>query len=296
MRRRGNREGTIRQRPDGRWEAAVRLEGGQRKSVYGKTRQEAARKLAEAVRAAEAGLVGSADRLTVGQYLARWLEDSVRPRVRPKTYRGYEQLVRVHIVPALGRVRLAKLGPMHVQHLMNGMLSEGLSPRTVQYARAVLRAALAQGVRWRLVAANAAALAEPPRVRRPQVPAVSPSDARVLLDALAGDRLEALYVLALGLGLRQGELLGLRWSDIDLDRGELRVRRALQKIRGEGFKLVDVKTDLSRRTLALPPTLVEVLVAHQHRQDGGDGRRWAAGRRAVWSSRRQSGLRWMGAT
>ncbi len=155
--RRGNREGSVRLRSDGRWVGAIELEG-RRRWVYGKTRKEVTDKLAQVVRDMEAGLTLTADQITVAEYLERWLADSVQPRLRPKTYRGYEQLVRLHLVPELGRLKLSKLTPMHVQRVMNAKLEAGLSKRTVQYMRAVLRAALAQAVRWRLLSTNAAQL------------------------------------------------------------------------------------------------------------------------------------------
>jgi len=264
--RRGNREGSIRLRTDGRWVGAVALDG-RRRYVYGKTRKEAADKLAQLVRDADAGLTLTADQITVGDYLLRWLEDSVRPRLRPKTYRGYEQLVRLHLVPELGRLKLSKLTPMRVQRLINAKLESGLSKRTVQYMRAVLRAALAQAVRWRLLSSNAAGLTEGPTVRRRPVPALTPADAKVLLEAMAGHRLETLVVVALGLGLRQGEALGLRWDDVDLDRAEVHVRRALQRLKGRGHVDVELKTELSRRSLALPPVVLDALRTHRKRQD-----------------------------
>jgi integrase len=235
--------------------------------VYGKTRQEVNYRLRKLVDEVEAGLSLTADKVTVAEYLLRWLEDSVKPRLRPKTYRGYEQLVRLHLVPGLGRLKLSKLTPMHVQQLMNAKLEAGLSKRTVQYMRAVLRAALAQAVRWRLLSANAAALTEGPTVRRRPVPALTPADAKVLMAALGGHRLEALVIVALGLGLRQGEVLGLRWEDLDLEREEVHVRRALQRLKGRGNVEVELKTELSRRNLALPPVVSEALSGHRERQD-----------------------------
>jgi hypothetical protein len=117
--RRGNRDGTIARRSDGRWAAAVEVEG-RRRWVYGRTRQEVTRKLQEAIRGVEMGLVPVGDRRTVGQYLERWLEESARRRLRPKTYRGYEQLIRLHLVPELGRVRLSKLGPIRFSRFSIG--------------------------------------------------------------------------------------------------------------------------------------------------------------------------------
>ena len=130
----------------------------------------------------------------------------------------------------------------------------------------VLRAALNQAVRWRMVHYNAAAMVSTPRVTRREVLALTPADARRLLDAARGDRLEALYSVALALGLRQGETLGLMWSDIDLNTGVLRVRRASQRIPHQGTQLVETKTARSRRTLVMPPIVINALCAHRGRQ------------------------------
>jgi len=267
MARRGNGEGSIIRRSDGRWCAALSLEGGRRKFIYGRTRHDVAESMAAALRDREHGMLLTSRPQTFGQFLARWLEDSVRPTVRPKTYTSYSQLVRVHIEPALGAVPLAKLDPLRVQRFLNDKLQEGrISARTVQYLHAVLRAALGQAMKWRLVQVNVATLVDPPRVERPEVPSVSPADARTLLDATHGDRLEALYTLALAVGLRQGEALGLHWQDVDLEGGILRVRVALQRLDGRGLICVEPKTFRSRRSVALPPQVVESLRMHKSRQ------------------------------
>ncbi len=142
MSRRGNGEGSIYQRSDGKWCAAVTVVGGRRRVLYGRTRQEVADKLIEALRARKEGTLTTGSRLTVAGYLDQWLRDVVKPSVRPWTYRGYEVLVRRHIVPEIGRVRLDKLTPAHVQALVNRKREAGLAPKTVQYMRGVLRTAL----------------------------------------------------------------------------------------------------------------------------------------------------------
>ena len=163
------------------------------------------------------------------------VNDVAKQRTRPMTWRGYEHLVRLHILPTLGRVRLAKLTPQHVHSLVTQKVREGrLSPRTIQYMHSVLRAALNQAVRWRMVHYNAAAMVSTPRVTRREVLALTPANARLLLDAARGDRPEALYSVALALGLRQGEALGLKWADINLETGVLRVRRASQRVPHQG--------------------------------------------------------------
>ena len=197
------------------------------------------------------------ERLTMAEYLNRWLYKVAKQRTRPMTWRGYEHLIRLHILPTLGRVRLAKLSPQHVHTLISLKIREGrLAPRTIQYMHSVLRAALNQAVRWRMVHYNAAAMVSPPRAIRAEVKVLTPDEARQLLDAARGDRLEALYSVALALGLRQGEALGLKWSDVDLDAAVLHVRRASQRIPHHGTQLVETKTARSRRTLVMPPIVI----------------------------------------
>jgi integrase len=180
------------------------------------------------------------------------------------TWRGYEHLVRLHIQPAIGHVPLAKLGPQHIQALLHQKAAEGrLAARTVHYMHSVIRAALNTAVRWGLVHINAAALVSAPRVAYAETPVLTPEQTRQLLEATSGDRLEALYSVALGLGFRQCEALGLRWSDVDLEAGTLRIRRAAQRIPHVGIAMVETKTVRGRRTLLMPPTVVARLREHR---------------------------------
>jgi len=202
----------------------------------------------------------------VAQYLTKWLEEVARPRIQPSTYVSYEQKARLYLLPALGRVQLSVLTPQHVQAMMNAMTERGLSPRTVQFTRAVLRKALNQAVKWSLAARNVAALTEAPSVPRHEMGALSPEEARRFLDVIRDDRLEALYTVAVALGLRQGEALGLRWSDLDLNGGVLQVRVALQRLPRQPYRLVEPKTRRSRRSLPLDPSLTAALRKHRARQ------------------------------
>lgn len=269
--RRGHGEGSIYQREsDGKWCTSVdlgRMEGKRRRKViYGRTRKEVAEKLKVVLREQQQGLPVIVERQTVGQFLERWLEDVARPRLRPKTYHSYAQLVRLHLAPTLGHHQLSKLAPQQVQAMMNAKLASGLSPRTVQYLRAVLRRAIGQALKWGLVSRNVVLLTDPPRVTRPEIATLTPVQARAFLDAVKGARLESLYAVALALGLRQGEALGLRWQDVDFDGGVLHVRVALQRVRGEPARLVEPKTRQSRRTLPMPAIIVAQLRAHHDRQ------------------------------
>jgi integrase len=263
--RRGNGEGSITQLKDGRWQARVSLPNGRRKAFYGRTRRDVAEKLKKALADQQQGLPLVGERLTVGQFLTHWLEDVARPSVRPRTYASYAQLLRLHLLPGLGRVPLAKLSPQHVQSFLNSKQTEGLSARTVQYLHAILRRALGQAERWGLVARNVARLVTPPKAARPEVQPLDIEQSRQLLAAARGDRLEALYIVAVTIGLRQGEVLGLRWQDIDLDRGLLTVAHQLQRIDGK-LVLTEPKTARSRRTLQLPAVAIEALHAHKLRQ------------------------------
>lgn len=264
MARRGNNEGSIYKRKDGRWEARISVDHGSRKAFYGRTRQEVSRKLAVALKARQDGLPLVAERQTVGQYLEHWLE-STRPSLRPRTWLRYEQLLRLHVVPEIGKVRLVRLSPQHLQRLYAGRLEAGLSPASVVQLHAVLRRALGQATKWSLVARNVASLVTPPRIERREMATLSPEQTRTLVEAAAGDRLEALYVLAINTGMRQGELLALRWTDVDLDAGALHVRATLQRTR-EGFVFTEPKTTSSRRQVALTRAAVEALRRHRARQ------------------------------
>jgi integrase len=185
-------------------------------------------KLTSALRSAEQGLPLASDRTTLSQFLQQWLKDSVRPNVRPRTYESYAMIVDRHLEPWMGQSTLAKLGPANVQSYINAKLASGRSPRTVQYHHAVLRRALGQAERWGLVPRNVAKLVDSPKVKRPEIKPLSPVQCRSLLNAAKGERLEALYIVALGIGLRKGELLGLRWEAVNLDSRTLRVNSSLQ--------------------------------------------------------------------
>jgi len=265
--KRGNGEGSITRRKNGGWCAQYVVytsEGRKRKTLYGKTRQEVATKLAKALSDREGGLSFNAESLKLGEYLSRWLEDSVKSTVRNTTYERYEQISRTHIVPMLGGIKLKALSPTHVRALYKEKLSS-LSPRTVQYIHVTLHKALKQAVSDGLIPRNVTEAVKPPQVRREEIRPLTPEQTKMLLDAASGDRLEALYLLAVHTGLRQGELLGLKWDDIDLEAGTLQVRRALTTAKG-GPRLTAPKTKGSRRRVTLTGAAAEVLKGHLERQ------------------------------
>lgn len=205
------------------------------------------------------------ERQTLAQFLDRWLDDVSKPSVRPKTYRFYQDHINLHIKPSLGKKQLEKLTPADVQHFVNDRLKTGLSPQTIRHIIATLRAALSIAVKWQLVHRNVAALVTLPRIQKQEMKIFTPEQANSFLDFIKGHRLEALFVMALSLGLRRGELLGLHWSDVDLDAVALRVNYALQRFDGK-LHLVEPKTEKSRRKLPLPSLLLNALRAHRVRQ------------------------------
>ncbi len=265
--RRGRGEGGITKRKDGRWMAQADLgwQDGKRrrKAFYGRTKREVQEKLREALHRQEHGLPPVPEQETVGAFLRRWL-DVRQSRVRQRTLERYTQVVHAHLLPGLGRIRLAKLTPQDVATCLRRIEESG-SAYTARGAREVLRAALNQAVRWELVSRNVAALTDPPRHRTRQIEPLTPEQASTLLAAVAGERLEALITVAVGLGLRQGEALGLRWQDVDLEAGVLSVRQTLERA-GSEPRFGEPKTVRSRRTINLPGVVAAALRRHRTRQ------------------------------
>ena len=180
----------------------------------------------------------------MGGFLNQWLEEVAKPSVRARTFSSYSQMIRDLVAPELGSIRLAKLIPSDVQRLMSRKLEAGLSPRSVTYLRQVLRTALGRALKWGLVNRNVAALTDSPKVKRYEITPLSPDEARTFLATVENDRLYALFVVALTTGLREGELLGLAWADVDLDRAQARVRQQLQRLAGR-LQLTEPKTSAS---------------------------------------------------
>jgi integrase len=268
MGRRGNGEGSISRRKDGRWEAkytAHTADGPKRRALYGKTRKEAADKLAKVLADSASGYTFDTENMTVGQYLDRWLKDTDRGSVRTSTYERHEQIVRLHLKPALGRVKLSKLTPAHVQGLYSDKLDSGLSPATVQKIHAVLHKALVQALRWNMIPRNATDAVKAPRPAPEEMHPLSPVEARKLIEAVRGDKLEALYVLAVHTGMRQGELLALKWEDIDLIEEVIRIRHTLVRSGGR-ISIGEPKTKGSRRTVHLTDAAAEALKTHLEQQ------------------------------
>lgn len=258
--------GSIRHRAArGLWEGRYTGADGRRHSVYAPTEKQTQERLRRALADADGGIRPVSAQLTAGAFLASWLEHDVQPTKRPRTHQSYAETVRLYLVPAIGSIPLAKLQPEHVQATLARLQGQRgpLSASTRRYVYVVLRIALGRALKQGKVLRNVCLLVDPPpRVHQEPQP-LSVEQVRVLLGGIRGDRLEALYVAALGTGLRQGELLALRWQDIDLAAGTLTVRYTLQR----GTRtLAQPKTERSRRTLRLPLQVAAALAAHRERQ------------------------------
>jgi integrase len=168
--------------------------GPKRKTLYGKTRREVDEKLTKAKADRDGGLVFDAENMKLGEYLGRWLTDSVRDTVRLTTFKRYEQMVRLHIHPVLGQLKLKNLTPTHVRGLYREKLDAGLSPRTVQYVHVTLHKALKQAIADGLIPRNATGAVKPPQVRREEMRPLTTEQVKVLFEAAKGERLEAHYV------------------------------------------------------------------------------------------------------
>jgi len=231
-----------------------------RKYIYGRKRKDVADKLAEVLKDRGEGLLLDTGNLTVAEFLANWLE-SEKESVRESTHNRRGEVIRLHVNPHIGSTKLTKLNALHVQRLYSRKLYEGLSLGTVRLIHANLSKALQKAVRWRLVSVNVARAATAPKNTAEEVKPLTREQVKRLLEAARGDRFEALYVLAVTCGLRRGELLGLRYEDIDLKRGTLQVRRSLSK-----GKVNLPKTSKSRRSIKLSRTAIEALKRHKKRQ------------------------------
>lgn len=264
--RRGNSEGTIYQGKDGRWRGEVSLgykpDGKpRRKILYGRTRAEVSEDLKKLLRNQQLGYDLRPTRMTLRAFLETWLVEVATPKLKPATIQSYTWLIRDHISPSIGNKLLESLTPRDIQMCVNQMLAKDLSPRSAMHGLATLRSALGTALKWQLVHRNAAALVDAPRFKRYKPQTLTTDQARELVKATVGNRLSALYTVALAVGLRLGEALALSWEDVDLEKRSLRVRRSLQRIRGK-LQFIETKSEHSNRSLRLPDVCVSSLVRH----------------------------------
>ncbi len=265
MTHRGHGEGSIYHRNDGRWAASISLEDRKRKTFYGKTRKEVQEQLKVALREQQQGLLLAGPQQTVEQFLTQWLEDH-KGVIRIRTYERYEELARLHILPVLGQHPLQKLTPQHIQAFYTKKLKEGLSPTTVNLLHALLHKALDDAVRLGAVTRNASDAATAPSRAHYEIQPLSMEQAQQFLAAARGHSMEALFVLAITTGMRRGEILAIKWQDVQFERNMLQVRRIFTRQPGNRYIEAKPKTEKSRRSILLAPMVVALLKQHRTRQ------------------------------
>lgn len=280
MSRNANGEGSIWLRKDGRWCAAAYLPvltGGRRRIVaYGRTRAEAKGKLRDLLDKAARNIPATPANLTVADYLTEWLTH-IRQHVRPSTYAGYESNIRLHLIPRIGKRRLAKLSARDIRLMVDKMRADGRKPRSIQYVHATLRAALEHAYREELVPRNVAKIVrvEQPVPLKPRDP-LSVDEARKLLDMVKDHRCRALWVLLIMLGLRRSEICGLRWEHVNFENATLRIEQSVQRVDGK-LRELPTKTRRSTRTVPLPARCLYALADHHSALQaaaGQPGRPW----------------------
>jgi len=265
--RRGNQEGSIYQKTNGKWRAQIMLDGG-RLSITANSRLEAQDWLRITRNQIENGLTFRGANLPFGEYLDDWLM-SAKPRLTEHTWRTYGQLIRDYVNPVLGKIRLRDLNPSAIQKFYDRKVAEGLGLRTVQKTHTVIHAALNSAMKLGLLGRNPDSATQPPKPGRKEMSFLNAAQVRILLETAKRieDRNHALCYLAIATGMREGELLALRWEDVNLDQELLNVRFSLKRMPGGGLKLNQPKTKSSVRSIKLGREAVEILHLQKVRND-----------------------------
>lgn len=265
-RKRGNNEGTIYKRRNGAWCAQVSLNGKRLTRTF-KTQKECQVWVRETIGRVDSGLTYEKAHLTLIDFMERYLASS-KSSLRPKTWYQYNQIARDHILPELGKRKLVDLHPDIVQTLYDKLLMAGIGVRTVRLSHSVLRRCLNQAVKLGIIQSNPTAATSPPKAKHKEMKFLDEAQAQQLIVAaiVAGDRYTALYQLALTTGMRQGELLGLQWKDINWDRKTIHIRRQLTRIPGGHLSFAQLKTRSSIRTTSLGDSTTSALKQHRKKQ------------------------------
>ena len=280
MSKRGNGEGSVCRRPDGRWQGSITIgrdDRGRliRKYFYGKTRKETSEKLNRAIEELRDNrFINKSDNPTVEQWCHEWLWSYKRNSVKQKTFDQYETILRTHIIPDIGDIRLADLKTMHIQRIINKMHDSGLSHRTIEVMKIVIHAALKQAQRNKLVGENVCENVVLPRKQPKRIRVLNEDEQTKLIAALKDNYIGRGLLFALYTGMRRGEVLALKWSDYDKNEKTISITKALSRVRTynkNGNKtmltVTTPKTDTSIRTVPLIDKAVELLAEHKRKQE-----------------------------
>ena len=240
----------------------ITLPNKKRRSKSGKTKQEILDWLTDQKSSIRKGVYVTDENVKLGDFITSYMENVARHNLRPRTYIAHAGYVRNHIVPELGHIKLESLRPDQVQNFYTTKLESGLAQRTVKYIHSILHKALNQALRWGLVTRNVTDLVDTPKITRKAPQIWNAEQIVTFLEAVRDHPYYPIYVIAVYTGMRQGEILGIEKKDVDLERGIIHVRQQVQWVRGTGFVIMDVKTEKSKRPIALPETAVNILSEH----------------------------------
>lgn len=249
---------------DGRYAASIKDPvSGKRIVRYGKTRKEAEKRLEDIKFEIRQGTLATGPDQTVEKYMVYWLEEIHRPLIGVATYERYRGIVYNYIIPVIGHIHLQKLSPYHIQNVCNKAKDAGLAPGSIGKIRQVLHTALDKAVSWNLVTRNVCDVVLPPRAPRAEHPVLTIDQARHLLRVARGHRLEGLLTLVIATGMRKGELVALKWEDINFEEGSLQIRRSMARIGSHGIVTKEPKTARGRRKIILPQFVIDALKQHR---------------------------------
>ena len=263
--KRGQGEGSIYKHKNGLWAAQVTIQG-KHVTKYFKTQRECRDWLKETRDQIDDGLTLEGAQINVDKYMREWME-AHKLRIRPKTAFQYNQIVEQHIIPFLGKIKLKELRPDHIQSLYSSKLKDGGSERTVLMIHAVIHRALEQALKWGLVGRNVADAVTRPRFKKKEMKTLDDNQARSFLSSLKGTRYDAFFWVAITTGLRQGELLGLKWADVDWRNRCIHVQRQVQRLSHGGLSFVPPKSASGNRTIVLGNAVLDKLREHMEYQD-----------------------------
>ena len=235
------------------------------KTIHG-TLRDAQAYLSRSQRDRDLGVFFEPSRMSLDGYLDKWLETAAKPKLRAKTHRDYEALLRRYVRPALGSRPASKIEPLEIQGLYADMQERGLSARTVRFTHAVLRSALQQAVKWKLIPQNSALSVDLPKQAKGEIQVLNPQQARDFLKEAAQDPYHVLFAVALTTGMRPSEYLALKWSDVNFSKGTVSIARTLEPIKGGGWRFADTKRARSRRLVKLQESVLRLLGEYRDTQ------------------------------
>ena len=260
----GQNQGSITKRKNGTYMVQITVDG-KRITKYFKTKKEANKWRIERLNKIQNGLFYSGPKLTLEEFFEEWLI-ARKDSIKPKTLNQYRQIVGSHINPTLGKIKLNELQPAEIQALYNEKVNAGIGTRTVRLIHSVLHCALGHALRLGIIYRNPSDAVYKPKAQKTEMQILDENQVRSFLIAARGKRLEALYKVAITTGLRKGEILALKWSDLDWRSGQLNIQRQVQRVPGSGLVFTEPKTKAGRRMIVLGPDTVLGLKEHFKRQ------------------------------